>query len=102
MLGVALMHIGSSARHGSLPFSKSPKQIPVAKLNEYRIRTAPDLVPWSDDKFRAYTPKRNSDGMWTCPPAIREAATGIFLWPAWGLFATIKGDKFKHINFSHD
>jgi hypothetical protein len=21
-------------------------------------------------------------GMWTCPPAIREAVTGIFLWPA--------------------
>jgi hypothetical protein len=40
--------------------------------------------------------------MWTYPPAIREAATGIFLWPAWGLYDAIKGDKFKHINFSHD
>jgi hypothetical protein len=40
--------------------------------------------------------------MWTYPPAILEAATGIFLWPAWGLYDTIKGDKFKHINFSHD
>jgi hypothetical protein len=40
--------------------------------------------------------------MWTYPPAIREAATGIFPWPAWGLYDTIKGDKFKHIDFSHD
>jgi hypothetical protein len=40
--------------------------------------------------------------MWTYPLAIREAATGIFLWPAWGLYDTIKGDKFKHIDFSHD
>jgi hypothetical protein len=37
-----------------------------------------------------------------CPPAVREAATGIFLWPAWGLYDSIKGDKFKHIEFSHD
>jgi hypothetical protein len=28
--------------------------------------------------------------------------TGIFFWPAWGLYDPIKGDKFKHINFSHD
>jgi len=35
------------------------------------------------------------------PPAIREAVTGIFLWPAWGLYDSIKGDKFKHIDFSH-
>ena len=41
-------------------------------------------------------------GMWTYPPAIRETATGIFLWPAWGLYDTIKGDEFKHIDFSHD
>jgi hypothetical protein len=40
--------------------------------------------------------------MWTYPPAIREAAIGIFLWSAWGLYDTIKGDKFNHINFSHD
>ena len=40
--------------------------------------------------------------MWTYPPAIREAATGIFLWLAWGLYDAIKGDKFKHIDFSHD
>src|SRR5262245_55409728 len=41
-------------------------------------------------------------GMWTYPPAIREAATSIFLGPAWSLYDTIKRDKFKHINFSHD
>ena len=33
---------------------------------------------------------------------LKQAATGIFLWPAWGLYDSIKGDKFKHINFSHD
>jgi hypothetical protein len=26
---------------------------------------------------------------------------GIFLRPAWGLYDSIKGDKFKHIDFSH-
>src|ERR1700734_1061544 len=36
------------------------------------------------------------------PAAILEAATGIFLWPPWGLYHTIEGDKFKHVNFSHD
>jgi hypothetical protein len=36
---------------------------------------------------------------WDYPPAILEAATGIFLWPAWRLYDSIKGDKFKHINF---
>jgi hypothetical protein len=40
--------------------------------------------------------------MWTYPSATLEAATGIFLWPAWGLYDSIKGDKFKRINFSHD
>jgi hypothetical protein len=40
--------------------------------------------------------------MLTPPPAMREAATGILLWPAWGLYDSIKGDKFKHIDFSHD
>jgi hypothetical protein len=30
--------------------------------------------------------------MWTYPPAKREAATGIFLRPAWGLYDIIKGD----------
>jgi hypothetical protein len=40
--------------------------------------------------------------MWTYPPAILEAATGIFLWPAWGLYHTIKGDKFKRIDFFND
>jgi hypothetical protein len=39
--------------------------------------------------------------MWTYPPAILEAATGIFLWPAWSLYDSIKGDEFKHIDFSH-
>jgi len=34
--------------------------------------------------------------------AVREAATGIFLGPAWGLYDSINGDKFKHIHFSHD
>jgi hypothetical protein len=33
---------------------------------------------------------------------MREAATGIFLWTAWGLYDTIKGDMFKDNNFSHD
>jgi len=45
---------------------------------------------------------KNGVGMWTCPPAMREAAAGIFLWAAWGLHNTIKGNKFKHIHFSHD
>jgi hypothetical protein len=36
------------------------------------------------------------------PPAIREAAVGILLWPSWGLYDSIKGDKFKHIDFSQD
>ena len=40
--------------------------------------------------------------MWTCPPAICEAATGIFLRAAWSLYDTINGDKFKHSDFSHD
>jgi hypothetical protein len=40
--------------------------------------------------------------MWNYPAAIGEAATGIFFWPAWGLYDTIEGDKFKHINLSHD
>ena len=40
--------------------------------------------------------------MWTHPPAMGEAATGIFLWATWGLDNSIKGDKFKHIGFSHD
>src|SRR5215831_3200952 len=26
---------------------------------------------------------------------LKQAATGIFLWPAWGLYDSIKGDKFK-------
>jgi hypothetical protein len=39
--------------------------------------------------------------MWIYPAAKLEAATGIFLWAAWGLYDTIKGDKFKHIYFSH-
>src|SRR5258708_102847 len=41
-------------------------------------------------------------GMGSSPPAIREAATGIFLWPASGLYDTIKGDEFKDNHFSHD
>jgi hypothetical protein len=28
-------------------------------------------------------------------------AAGIFVWPAWSLYDTIKGDMFKHNNFSH-
>jgi hypothetical protein len=28
--------------------------------------------------------------------------TGIFLWLPWGLYEAIKGDEFKHIDFSHD
>ena len=61
-------------------------------------------------------PNNRSNGMFICflravprisseygtdPPAIREAAAGIFVWPAWGLYDTIKGDMFKHNNFSH-
>jgi hypothetical protein len=38
--------------------------------------------------------------MWTYPPAVGEAATSIFLRPAWGLYGAIQGDKFKHIDFS--
>jgi hypothetical protein len=45
---------------------------------------------------------KNLVGIGTDPPAIREAAAGIFLWSAWGLYDTIKGDMFKHNNFSHD
>ena len=44
----------------------------------------------------------NIVGIWSLPPAIREAATGIFLWPASGLYDTIKGDEFECNNFSHD
>src|SRR5258707_15700384 len=40
--------------------------------------------------------------IWSLPPAIREATTGIFLWPASGLYDTIKGDEFKYNNVSHD
>jgi len=40
--------------------------------------------------------------MWRYPPAVREAATGILVWPTWGLYDTIKGDMFKHNYFSHD
>jgi hypothetical protein len=50
----------------------------------------------------AHGRSRNSVGMWVLPPAIRKAATGIFLWPGWGLYRTITGNKFKHVNFSHD
>jgi hypothetical protein len=39
--------------------------------------------------------------MWSYPAAIREAATSIFLRPAWALYDTIEGDEFKHIDFSH-
>ncbi|HXY09281.1 MAG TPA: hypothetical protein VEI52_15670 [Terriglobales bacterium] len=38
--------------------------------------------------------------MRTRPPAVREAATGIFLWTARGLYDSIKG--VEHIHFSHD
>src|SRR5271154_4966119 len=40
--------------------------------------------------------------MWNYPAAIGEAAAGVFFWPAWALYDSIKGDKFKHINFSHN
>jgi len=40
--------------------------------------------------------------MWNYPPAIGEAAAGVFFRPAWGLYDSIQGDKFKHIHFSHD
>jgi hypothetical protein len=30
------------------------------------------------------------------PTTIREAITGIFLRPAWGLYDTIKGDDFDN------
>src|SRR5215212_3437435 len=43
----------------------------------------------------------NLVGIWTYPPAIREAAAGIFFRPAWGLYDTINGDMFKHNKFSH-
>ena len=38
--------------------------------------------------------------MWRHPPAIREAATGIFLWAAWGLYDSIKGDKITFLIIS--
>jgi hypothetical protein len=44
----------------------------------------------------------NSVGMWGHPPAIRETATGIFLWAAWSLYDAVKGNEFKHIEFSHE
>jgi len=40
--------------------------------------------------------------MWTCPPAVREAATGIFLRPVRGSNDTVQGHKFKHIEFSRE
>src|SRR5882724_9998438 len=49
-----------------------------------------------------YGRSTNRVGMWTHPPAICEAGAAIFLWPAWGLYDTIKRDKFKHVDFSHD
>jgi hypothetical protein len=33
---------------------------------------------------------------------MRESATGIFFRPAWALYDTIEGDKFQHVDFSHD
>src|SRR5580693_6251743 len=36
------------------------------------------------------------------PAAILEAAAGVFLGTAGSLNDSIKGDKFKHIDFSHD
>jgi hypothetical protein len=36
------------------------------------------------------------------PTAMRKVATGIFVWPAWGLDNAIKGDMLKHNDFSHD
>ncbi len=40
--------------------------------------------------------------IWSLPATIREAATGIFLRPASGLYDTIKGDEFEYDHFSHD
>jgi hypothetical protein len=45
---------------------------------------------------------KNRVGIGRYPPAIREAAAGIFVRPAWGLYDTIQGDMFKHNYFSHD
>jgi hypothetical protein len=36
------------------------------------------------------------------PPPIRKATTGIFLWPATGLYDAIKRGEFKDNDFSHD
>jgi len=33
---------------------------------------------------------------------MREAATGILIRPAWGLYDAIKREKFKRNDFSHD
>src|SRR5215212_1487881 len=44
---------------------------------------------------------KNLVGIWTDPPAMCEAAAGIFVWPAWGLYDAIQGDMFKHNHFSH-
>jgi len=43
---------------------------------------------------------KNRVRIWRYPPAICEAAAGIFVWPAWGLYDTIKGDVFKNSDFS--
>ncbi len=45
---------------------------------------------------------KNRVGIRRYPPAVREAAAGIFVWPAWGLYDTVQGDMFKRYNFSHD
>jgi hypothetical protein len=33
---------------------------------------------------------------------VREAAAGIFVWPAWGLDDAVQGYVFKHKYSSHD
>jgi hypothetical protein len=60
------------------------------------------IRPYREIHGEGEPPVLTGVGMWTYPLAMREAATGIFLWAAWGLYDSIKGDKFKHINLSHD
>jgi hypothetical protein len=67
----------------------------AASRREPSIETGPELRA---DRAGS----KNRVGIWRYPPAIREAAAGIFVWPAWGLYDTIKGDMFKHNNFSHN
>jgi hypothetical protein len=75
-------------------------------LRPERLPNVKGFAPYQQVERQVHLPSqersKNRVGIWRDPPAIREAAAGIFVWSAWGLYDTIKGDMFKHNNFSHD